>query len=885
MKRNFNISIVNGIYPQVLGSSTMRDLLNQMCRNKSLIAQGATFRVLSRDNRELYDTQRKAEAKAFVVGLWKYRDDNLENLVEYSPYLAFDIDHIFETAAYQTIFSALQKWEYAFLAFPSLSGKGIRLFVETNATVETHKAVYESICQTLKNYLQVPLKVEEKERLKQLHPDWSNARVEQELKSVLFIDSGCSNLSRLWFYSGIPQEEIYLNDDAQVFQYTAPSVQPNLLNQPAPAPPVLTAPVVQPNISNTPTYQTLTEWDKVVDLVNQIERRGVDLTGSVVEWFRVGVALASEFGEQGRDLFHRVAKFHPDYKARENDKEFNRHLRKSGSGRIKIATFYYLCKENGITFDYRAAFQHHFQQSAPIAVTGADLNVQQGMVVPTPLPSFEWKIEREVISVAMQQVLGFSDIQEVFPEFNVDYFKEEAHRLLAQSILDLQESEQGVNPISVYERVQKLVAYEYTEEIFNLQLDAALQVDRARVLANRYREGELAKLTVTVQQKIGEGKTQITELLNDTQQGIEKLIELEPIQIDESLSETTKKILEELEIKSKFRKEGNADVISGVSSGLREEDALLDGCQKSDLIILAARPGMGKTAKILHMANVNVAQGVSGGMFSLEMARNQLVMRMISQSAGISGTALRRGDLQDHEWQQLKAAMENLHDCDHLLQIDDSAGLTITQLIAKARKWKKNFDIQYLIVDYLQLITVKGKRSREEAVSFISRSLKQLAKELEIPVIALSQLSRAVETRGGSKRPQLSDLRESGGIEQDADIVAFVYRPEYYGIKEDEEGQSLKGIAEIIVAKHRNGATKTVKVRFEAEYTRFSDLSDDMAFEEAAEEVVVAPTSLVVHPSSNPNDRTAPWEEGYDPTKDPFNRSMNGKRNDGDVPF
>jgi len=226
-------------------------------------------------------------------------------------------------------------------------------------------------------------------------------------------------------------------------------------------------------------------------------------------------------------------------------------------------------------------------------------------------------------------------------------------------------------------------------------------------------------------------------------------------------------------------------------------------------------------------AAMDFGKGVA--FFSLEMSNVQLVNRLISLEAEISGSKLRSGQLEDFEWQQLQGVIEKMSEVP--IFIDDTPGINIFELRAKCRRLKMQHDIQMVIIDYLQLMTGGGenKGNREQEISSISRGLKGLAKELNVPVIALSQLSRAVETRGGMKRPQLSDLRESGAIEQDADIVSFIYRPEYYQILEDEEGQSLKGIGEVIIAKHRNGALGTVKLRFVDKYAKFMEL-EDMGF-------------------------------------------------------
>ena len=253
------------------------------------------------------------------------------------------------------------------------------------------------------------------------------------------------------------------------------------------------------------------------------------------------------------------------------------------------------------------------------------------------------------------------------------------------------------------------------------------------------------------------------------------------------------------------------------------------GWQLSDLIIIAARPAMGKTAFVLSMARniaVDHEQGVA--FFSLEMSSVQLMMRLIIAETGLSGNDIKSGRLTPEQWRHLESATRPLGSAP--LFIDDTPALSVFEFRSKARRLKIHHDIKIIIIDYLQLMTGNqdSKGNREQEVAFISRTLKAIAKELNVPIIALSQLSRATEMRGGSKRPQLSDLRESGAIEQDADIVAFIHRPEYYGINQDENGMPTAGLAEIIIAKHRNGAVCDVNLRFLKEQTRFADMDDSM---------------------------------------------------------
>ena len=266
--------------------------------------------------------------------------------------------------------------------------------------------------------------------------------------------------------------------------------------------------------------------------------------------------------------------------------------------------------------------------------------------------------------------------------------------------------------------------------------------------------------------------------------------------------------------------------MSGVPSGFQDLDRITAGFHPGTLVILAARPAMGKTAFALSMArNMAIQFNKPVAFFSLEMTGVELAMRLISSEAELPGDKLKRGELAPHERQQLETRTQALNDAK--IFIDDTSQLTIYELRAKCRRLKQHHDIQMVFIDYLQLMTagsdaMNRNGNREQEISTISRQLKSLSKELNIPVLAMSQLSRAVETRGGTKKPQLSDLRESGAIEQDADIVMFIYRPEYYGVQEDEKG-STAGMADIIVAKHRSGDVGDVRLRFNKNFARFEN--------------------------------------------------------------
>ena len=290
----------------------------------------------------------------------------------------------------------------------------------------------------------------------------------------------------------------------------------------------------------------------------------------------------------------------------------------------------------------------------------------------------------------------------------------------------------------------------------------------------------------------------------------------------------------------------NKGGLTGVPTGYNKLDEITSGWQASDLIIIAGRPAMGKTSFALSLAkNIAVDYQQPIAFFSLEMNSVQLVNRLISNVCQVPGSKLLNGQLTPDEWERLDTNLHKLEGAP--VYIDDTPGLSVFELRTKARRLKKEHNISILMIDYLQLMNASGMKfnSRQEEVSTISRSLKGLAKELDIPVIALSQLNRTVETRAGEgidgKRPQLSDLRESGAIEQDADMVLFVHRPEYYHIYEDSNHNDLRGMAQIIIAKHRKGATGDVLLKFQGQYTKFAnpeDVPDEMPAADMGGEII-----------------------------------------------
>ena len=371
----------------------------------------------------------------------------------------------------------------------------------------------------------------------------------------------------------------------------------------------------------------------------------------------------------------------------------------------------------------------------------------------------------------------------------------------------------------------------------------------ARIILQKFIQRSLIRISNEIIESAYKESTDVFDLLDEAES---KLYDVTQGNIKKS-SETAQNLV--LEAKKKIEEISKRDGLSGVSTGFEKLDKLTSGWQPSDLIIIAARPGMGKTALTLSMArNIAVGKQIPVAFFSLEMSSVQLITRLISSETGLSSEKLRTGKLADHEWQQLNVKVTDLEKAP--LFIDDTPSLSIFDLRAKARRLSSQHGIKLIVVDYLQLMTAGASTktgNREQEISTISRNLKALAKELNIPVIALSQLSRAVETRGGTKRPMLSDLRESGAIEQDADIVSFIYRPEYYNIDEwdDDERTPSQGQAEFIVAKHRNGGLDNIRLKFVGHLGKFEDLdSFDSPFEFQSK---MNPNDNAIDPSSLPS--------------------------------
>ncbi len=447
------------------------------------------------------------------------------------------------------------------------------------------------------------------------------------------------------------------------------------------------------------------------------------------------------------------------------------------------------------------------------------LNLEYGKIPPQAID-----LEEAVLGALMLEkdaVLTVLDI------LRPSSFYNEAHKKIYEAILSLSNNEQAIDMLTVTEELRKNGLLEeiggafYITQLTGKVASAAHIEFHARIIAQKFIQRELIRVSSEIQKSAYDDTIDVYNLLDFSERQLFEIaegnIKKETLKLDTAIALAIE------QIKEAGKQE---DGLSGVPSGFSGIDRITSGWQKSDLIIIAGRPSMGKTAFVLSMArNMAVDYNKPVAFFSLEMSTIQLVNRLIVSETELPAEKIRNGKLENYEWEQLDYKIKKLVDAP--VFVDDTPAISVFELRAKARRLKAKNDIQLVVIDYMQLMTLGGDSrgvSREQEVSAISRSLKAIAKELNIPIIALSQLNRSVETRGGDKRPQLSDLRESGAIEQDSDMVLFVHRPEYYRIDVDEDGKSLKGVAEIIIAKHRNGAVGSIRLKFQTELAKFSEL-------------------------------------------------------------
>ena len=435
-------------------------------------------------------------------------------------------------------------------------------------------------------------------------------------------------------------------------------------------------------------------------------------------------------------------------------------------------------------------------------------------------------VERVVLGALMIDSDAFTVTSELI---SPETFYEPRNQKIYQAIQSLNMSEKPVDIMTVTEELKRQGTLDdvggpaYVIELSSHVASSAHIEYHARILAQKFLARQLISFASRVETNAFDESLDVDVVM---QQAEGELFEISQKNMKQDYTQIAPVI--DLTVNNLQALASNSGGMTGVPSGFTGLDNITSGWQKSDLVIIAGRPAMGKTSFALSIAkNIAVEFGEPIAFFSLEMSNQQLAQRLISNVCEISGSLILSGSISEDEWDRIDSNVQKLKASP--LYVDDTPGLSIFELRTKARRLVREKGVKLIMIDYLQLMNAHGMKfgSRQEEVSTISRSLKGMAKELNIPILALSQLNRTVENREGleGKRPQLSDLRESGAIEQDADMVLFVHRPEYYRIYEDEHGRDLRGMAQIIIAKHRKGATGDVLLRFRGEFTRFENPS------------------------------------------------------------
>mgnify|MGYP003190181286 FL=1 len=436
-------------------------------------------------------------------------------------------------------------------------------------------------------------------------------------------------------------------------------------------------------------------------------------------------------------------------------------------------------------------------------------------------------IEKMVLGALMVDKDAFSVVSEIL---HPETFYEPRSQKIYKAIQTLSLNEDPVDIMTVVEELKREGTLDaiggagYILELSERVASSAHIEYHAKILAQKYLARQLISFASVIETKAFDETVDVDELMQEAEGS---LFELSQKNMRQDYTQIDPVVKQAVEILQKAA--ANKGGLTGIPTGYAKLDDYTSGWQRSDLVIIAGRPAMGKTSFALSLAkNIAVDYDTPIAFFSLEMNNVQLVNRLISNVCEIEGKKILNGQLDDEEWKRLDKNVRKLQAAP--IYIDDTPGMSIFELRTKARRLVREKGVQVIMIDYLQLMNANGARfgSRQEEVSTISRSLKGLAKELDIPVLALSQLNRTVEGREGidGKRPQLSDLRESGAIEQDADMVLFVHRPEYYRIFTDEKGNDLHGKAQIIIAKHRKGGTGDVLLNFRGEFTRFENPTD-----------------------------------------------------------
>jgi replicative DNA helicase len=445
------------------------------------------------------------------------------------------------------------------------------------------------------------------------------------------------------------------------------------------------------------------------------------------------------------------------------------------------------------------------------------------------LPPQAIELEEAVLGAILVESKSIMIVIDILAEQS---FYTPQHQYIYKAIINLYEKNRPIDILTVSENLKGSGHLEdvggvyYISTLTNKIASSANIEEHARIIQEKYIQRELIRISSNCIQEAYTDQEDVFSLVDYIQA---QLIELSKSGVKQQIQHLSSIVKESR--KQINRLSSSPDAIIGISTGIKCLDKVISGLEDGTVITLAARPGMGKSALAVSiLKNVGIDQKIPCALFSIEMPSIQQEQRLKANVSGIPFSRLRAGKLHQEDWEKLDRAEKLMSSSP--IYFDDSSSLSAIELRSKITLMVSEHDIKFIVIDYLQLMSGSGKKgqNREQEISEISKMVKRISKELAIPILQLAQLSRNVEQRGGNKTPLLSDLRESGSIEQDSDIVMFIYRPEYYGLTQDEQGFSTQGVADFIIAKNRNGSVETITTKFEGEYMRFSDVETSYQF-------------------------------------------------------
>lgn len=816
------LSLIRGkSSPNITEHVDLIDLLKRITTDEKLLKEGKQLREFYKTDVEKYNRY-KGKLNGFILGDFSYRDDS--NCLELPNLLGFDLDHLDDKEIYQKAFSALKNWSKTFLILPSVSGLGMRVIVKAEFDLENFSIFYKSICKDIEKLSGLRLKSSIREGLK--IAGYTNPQIEKVLDETPHVDDQVGNLSRFWFFSGVSRSEIYMNMDSPFYEIKKASPTPQ-------------------NSDRKYVYE-FSQKDKIDYLISKIKAGGVDITAGWREWFKIGCSIASEFGDEGRELFHEVSQFHPDYNRSVNDREYNRILKKADGSKTSIGSFYKACSDYGVVIDYSELteqLRYKFPERSNITITENESGTPIKAQVKAPevkkldVVYSNEEAERSLIRQCLRNPDTIFQIMEENEKFGYECFSNLTFKSVFAAIQKAHSEKMEINLVSIGEKLKiidpKIKIEQLKNEISIVEDHDEHVLTNVKIVFSNHTRNQLLFLTDEISSDLSQRDSDIFEYLAEVNSKIGLLSDYGTSRTEKAVVKIADAVLRDQMRQIERFKAGIIDDVIGLTTGYSKLNELTLGYQPTHLIIRAGRPGMGKTASALSSIVAQCRAGKKVGFFSLEMGSKSLVNRLISQIAEIDSKRMKRGAMYQEEIERYLEAFKEVENFD--LWIDDKASASISYIETVTAKWVREHDIDIIYIDYLGLITAGDRYSGQKVneTSEISRALKKIAKSRNIPVMALHQLSRAVETRGGNKKPQLSDLRDSGAIEQDADIVEFVFRPEYY--LEDHqleflalEGTDLRGKAQIDVAKCRDGSLGTAHLKFTAPFTKFEDWPDDL---------------------------------------------------------